>query len=107
MSKILNEMGKIRDIYTGEHRRFAWFATIVTGLFLIFWLVGSGNTFIHWAKAGAEIRRQEKMIREYERQNAEMDSRIDMLRNDKDTLEKFAREQFYFAAPGDDVYIAE
>ena len=70
MSKNLNEMGKIRDIYTGEHRRFAWFATIVTGLFLIFWLVGSGNTFIHWAKAGAEIRRQEKMIREYEREIA-------------------------------------
>ena len=100
-------MGKIRDIYTGEHRRFAWFATIVTGLFLIFWLVGSGNTFIHWAKAGAEIRRQEKMIREYERQNAEMDSRIDMLKNDKDTLEKFAREHFNFAVPGEDVYIVE
>ena len=107
MSKILNEMGKIRDIFTGEHRRFAWFATIVTGLFLIFWLVGSGNTFIHWAKAAAEIRRQEKMIREYEEQNAEMDRRINMLKTDKDTLEKFAREHFNFAVPGEDVYIVE
>jgi cell division protein FtsB len=100
-------MGKIRDIFRGPHRNFAWFATVTTGLFLIFWLVGSGNTFIHWAKAGLEIRRQEKLIEEYERQNAEMDSRIKMIKTDKDTLEKFAREQFNFAVPGEDVYIVD
>ena len=100
-------MGKIRDIFRGPHRNFAWFATVTTGLFLIFWLVGSGNTFIHWAKAGLEIRRQEKLIEEYERQNAEMDSRIKMIKTDKDTLEKFAREQFNFAVPGEDVYVVD
>ena len=100
-------MGKIRDIFRGPHRNFAWFATVTTGLFLIFWLVGSGNTFIHWVKAGLEIRRQEKLIEEYERQNAEMDSRIKMIKTDKDTLEKFAREQFNFAVPGEDVYIVD
>lgn len=107
MSKILNTMGKIKDIFTGEHRHFAWFAMIVTAVFLLLWLVGSGNTFIHWARAGAEIRRQEKLIREYEQQNAEMDRRINMLKTDKDTLEKFAREHFNFAVPGEDVYIVE
>ena len=100
-------MGKIKDIFRGEHRHFAWFAVIVTGIFLLLWLVGSGNTFIHWAKAGAEIRRQERLIREYEQQNAEMDARINMLKTDRDTLEKFAREHFGFAAPGEDVFVIE
>ena len=100
-------MGKIKDIFRGPHRNFAWFAVITTGLFLVFWLVGSGNTFIHWAKAGMEIRRQEKVIRNYEEQNAEMDRRINMIRTDRDTLEKFAREQFNFAVPGEDVYIVD
>ncbi|MBR5836329.1 MAG: septum formation initiator family protein [Bacteroidales bacterium] len=100
-------MGKIKDIYKGPHRNFAWFATITTGLFLVFWLVGSGNTFIHWAKAGAEIRRQKKLIRSYELQNAEMEQRINMIRTDKDTLEKFAREHFNFAVPGEDVYVID
>ena len=100
-------MGKIKDIFKGPHRSFAWFAVITTGLFLVFWLVGSGNTFIHWAKAGLEIRRQEKVIREYEEQNAEMDRRIRMIKTDKDTLEKFAREQFNFAVPGEDVYVVD
>ena len=68
---------------------------------------GSGTTFIHWAKAGSEIRRQEKLIRSYEEQNAEMDRRINMIRTDRDTLEKFAREQFNFAVPGEDVFVVE
>lgn len=100
-------MGKIKDIFKGPRRHFAWFVVVVTVLFLGLWLVGSGNTFIHWARAGAEIRRQEKMIEDYERQNAEMDRRINMLKTDKDTLEKFAREHFNFAVPGEDVYVVE
>ena len=30
-----------------------------------------------------------------------------MMKHDKDTLEKFAREQYNFAVPGEDVYIVE
>ena len=30
-----------------------------------------------------------------------------MLRSDRDTLEKFARERFHFAEPGEDVYIVD
>lgn len=100
-------MGRIKDIFKGEHRKFAWFVAGSTALFLILWLVGPGNTFIHWIKAGREISRQEKVIQDYERQNADMDRRIELLKHDKDTLEKFAREQFNFAEPGDDVYIIE
>lgn len=32
---------------------------------------------------------------------------IRQIRTDRDTLEKFAREQFRFAAPGEDVYVLE
>ena len=102
-----NIWNRIRNVFKGEHRKFAWFVLIVTTLFLLSWLVGPGNTFIHWAKAAIEISRQEKMIDEYTRKNAELDNRINMIRTDKDTLEKFAREQFKFAAPGEDVYIIE
>lgn len=100
-------MKKIKEIFKGPHRRFARFVLIVTGIFALLWIFGPGNTVIHWAKASYEIRRQERMIEEYEKQNAEMDRRIRMLRTDRDTLEKFAREQFNFAAPGEDVYVIE
>ena len=37
----------------------------------------------------------------------EMDREIENLRTNRDSLESFARETYYFAAPGDDVYIVE
>ena len=100
-------MGKLRDIFRGPHKNFVRFVAGATILFLILWMVGPGNNFIHWIRAGVEIRRQERLIEQYTRENAELDRRIDMMKNDLDTLEKFAREQYNFAAPGEDVYIVE
>ena len=99
--------GKIKEAYRGPRRKFVWFVTLSTAVFLFVWIVGPGNTIIHWVKAGIETRQQERLIEQYEAQNAEMEVRLKMLRNDKDTLEKFAREQFHFAVPGEDVYIIE
>ncbi len=100
-------MGKIKDIFHGEHRRFAWFVVITTSLFLFLWIVGPGTTVLHWVRAKIEISRQEKIIEDYRRENAVLDGRLQMLRHDRDTLEKFAREQFHFSAPGEDVYLIE
>ena len=78
-----------------------------TAVFIFIWIVGPGNTWIHWAKAGIEISRQEKQIRQYQQEIEAMDERVNMLKTDRDTLEKFAREHFHFAAPGEDVYVIE
>lgn len=100
-------MSKFSNIFKGEHKNFRIFVAFSTAVFVFIWLVGPGNTWIHWAKAGVEIKRQERQIREYEQEIERMDKRVDMLKTDRDTLEKFAREQFQFAAPGDDVYVIE
>ena len=100
-------MGKIKEIFNGPHKRFARFVVIVTAIFVILWIVGPGNTFIHWIKAGFEISRLETVIQNYRQENAELDRRIDMMKTDSDSLEKFAREQYNFAAPGEDVYVIE
>ena len=100
-------MGKVKDIFHGPRRRFAWFVVITTSIFALLWIAGPGNTFVHWIKAGVEIGRQEKTIRHYMEENAELDRRINMLRTDRDTLEKFAREQYNFAVPGEDVYVMD
>jgi cell division protein FtsB len=43
----------------------------------------------------------------YRNEIEEMKRKVQMLESDKDSLEKFAREQFYFSVPGEDVYIVE
>ena len=83
------------------------FVALATAVFLFIWVVGPGKTVIHWAKAKMDINAQEKEIEQYRKDLEEMEKRINMLKTDKDTLEKFAREQYYFTAPGEDVYIIE
>ena len=100
-------MKKLREIFQGERRTFRLFLTITTAAFVFIWVVGPGNTIIHWIQAKMDINAQEQAIEQYNAEIEEMDKRINMLKNDKDTLEKFAREQFYFSAPGEDVYVIE
>ena len=74
---------------------------------MFIWVVGPGNTVIHWAKAKMDINAQERAIEQYQNDLEEMEKRINMLQTDRDTLEKFAREQYNFTAPGEDVFIIE
>lgn len=100
-------MNRIGKIFDSEHRNFRIFIAIATAVFVFIWIVGPGNTIIHWIEAKLDIRDQEKAIERYNADLEEIDKRINMLKTDRDTLEKFAREQFHFTAPGEDVYIVE
>lgn len=96
---------KIRDVFHGPHKSFAWTVVVVTGIFLIVWTFGPGNTFVGWIRAKRDISSMERQIREYDAKTSEMDARIQELRGSRDSLEKFAREKFYFSAPGEDIYL--
>lgn len=98
-------MSRFRNIFKGPHRSFIIFALVVLAVFLYAWTFGGGNTFISWIRAKSEIVSMDRQIREYREKTREMDSRIRELRSDRDSLEKFAREKFYFAAPGEDIYL--
>ena len=100
-------MEKIRDIFRGEHRKFAWFVVVSTAVFMASWLVGPGTTVIHWIQARREIAAQERQMEKYRSEIENMDRNIEELKTNRDSLEKFAREQFGFAVPVEDVYIVE
>ena len=100
-------MGKIKDIMGGRYGSLIRFTLACLAIFLILWLLGPGNTFISWIQAASEISAMEKQIENYKTQTEALDSRIEDLTTNRDSLEKFAREHFYFAAPGEDVYITK
>ena len=87
-------------------RSFIRYAIVATIVFAVFLLVKK-DSVIRWVQAGFTLRRQEQQMEMYRKQNAELDKTIDMMSTDRDTLEKYARETFGFAEPGDDVYITE
>ncbi len=100
-------MNKIKSIFNGPHRGFVWFCVAAVAAFLISWLAGPGNTFIHWIRAKREINAQERIMERYSREIDEMEKRLKDLNEDRDSLEKFAVEKFNFSHGGEDVYIVE
>ena len=89
-----------------EQRSFVRYAIVATAIFVLF-LFLKKDSIINWVQAGITLRRQERQIEQYRKENEELDERIRMMTGDRDTLERYAREQFFFAEPGDDVYIIE
>lgn len=93
-----------KDGSNREERSFLRVAVVATVLFTAFLLVKKDN-LIRWAEAGLTIHRQNKEILARQAELDAMDQYIYNLKNNRDSLEKFARERHHFTKPGDDLYI--
>ena len=80
---------------------------ITSAIFLIVITFLIRDNVIRLIGAEATISRQNRQIEYYQKENARLEEEVNSLSTDKDTLERFAREKFNFAAPGEDVYIIE
>ena len=95
-------MGKNKDI----QRSFVRYAGIATAAVVLFLLVKKDNV-INWIQAGFTLQKQRRQIEYLQKENDELDRRIRTMTEDRDSLEKFARENYFFAEPGDDVFIIQ
>ena len=106
-------MGKFKDIWDRDkdgnrapQRSFIRFAIVITAIIVLFLFIKKDN-IVSWVQAGFTLRSQEKRIEALKKDNERLDRQIRTLTESKDSLETFAREEFGFAEPGDDVYIEE
>ena len=90
-----------------DHNYFLPFVLIVTAVVALWLLFFSHSSVLNWVRASLEIKRQERQMEQYRREIDEMDAEIRALTDSKDSLEKFARETYHFAASGEDVYLLE
>jgi len=90
-----------------DHNYFLPFVLIVTTIVALWLLFFSHSSVLNWVRAGLESRRQERLMDKYSREIEEMDAEIRALTSSRDSLEKYARETYHFAAPGEDVYLIE
>lgn len=107
MHRKIREMGKFDKILNSGHRGFIIFAGVVTAVMFLILTFGPGNNLIDWVKAGIELRNQRVQIQNYQREIDIMNHKIEMLNSNRDSLERFAREQFLFTAPGEDLFVVE
>ena len=107
MGKFSNIWNRSKDGTNREERSFVRYAIVATAVFLLFICVIKKDNIFRWIEAGVTVHRQEKQMEYYETDIARLKKEVQSLTTDKDTLEKFAREKFLFAEPGEDVYIQE
>ncbi|MBO4557710.1 MAG: septum formation initiator family protein [Bacteroidales bacterium] len=80
---------------------------IATLVFVLLILFNSRTSLTQMLRSMSTIRSQRKQEMYYREAIKATDERIKQLTSNKDTLEMFARENYYFQEDGEDVYIVE
>jgi len=81
---------------------------LITGaLFLIWVLFLDSGSAKEWLKVIRRIGVQESQKREYKESIRQIDEKLHELSSNKDSLEKFAREQYLFKEDDEDIFIIE
>lgn len=79
---------------------------VLSTLFFLFWiLLLDENTIFDILKIQSNISKQEREIVYYKNQIKEIEVKLKELESNKDSLEKFAREEYYFQKPGEEVFV--
>lgn len=107
MGKFKKIWDRSRDGANREERSFVRYAIVATVIAVLFITVIKRDNAIRWVTKIVEVHRQEKRIEFLREDNERLKKELNTLTTDRDSLEKFAREKFLFAAPGEDVYVVE
>ena len=80
---------------------------VVGFIFLVWICFLDTNNVGQMIRARVTLRRQQRQIEFYKREISNMDRKLQQLRSERDSLEKFAREENYYHQDGEDVYVIE
>ncbi|MBQ1754042.1 MAG: septum formation initiator family protein [Bacteroidales bacterium] len=80
---------------------------VVGFIFLVWICFFDTNNVGQMIRARVTLRRQQRQIEFYKREISNMDRKLQQLRSERDSLEKFAREEYFYHQDGEDVYVIE
>ena len=80
---------------------------LVTVAFFAWVIFFDSNSIIEWSSIRSNIHRQENEKTYYKQEIKSAEEKLQELSSNKDSLEKFAREQFYFHEEDEDLYIVK
>ena len=80
---------------------------VVGFIFLVWICFFDTNNVGQMIRSRVTLRRQQRQIEFYKREISNMDRKLQQLRSERDSLEKFAREEYFYHQDGEDVYVIE
>lgn len=78
---------------------------VVLLIFIVLTFIVDTNNIMVWWRARMTQREQVIQIENLKKEIESNETRIRQLTSEKDSLEKFAREQYFFHEEGEDVYV--
>jgi Septum formation initiator. len=98
----INKLGKIKFVKILKNKYF-----LVTLFFLVWILFFDSNNIIKWYTDINRVIDQERQKIYYREEIKKTDEKLKELSSNRDSLEKFAREQYYFHELDEDIYIVK
>lgn len=80
---------------------------IVAVAFLVWIIFLDNNNVIRWVRTRITLSEQKEQIEHYRREIQSTDDKINHMRSEKDSLESFARREYFYQEKGEDVFIVE
>ena len=80
---------------------------IVGFIFLVWICFFDTNNVGQMIRSRITLRNQQRQIEFYKREIAAMNRKLEQLKSERDSLEKFAREEYFYHQDGEDVYVIE
>lgn len=79
---------------------------LIAGFVFIVWVTFfDANNLIDWARVRRNVKEQNRQIKYYQNEIQTIDKKLNELNSNLDSLEKFAREQYYFKNQDEDIFI--
>jgi len=80
----------------------------ITGMAFLIWVsFFDSNNLIEWSRVIFNIGKQESQKEYYKESIKQTEEKLQELSSNRDSLEKFAREQFMFKEDDEDIFIVE
>ena len=80
---------------------------LVGFIFLVWICFFDTNNVGQMIRSRVTLRRQQRQIEFYKREISKMNRKLEQLQSERDSLEKFAREEYFYHLDGEDVYVIE
>jgi cell division protein FtsB len=97
-------MSAIVNFYKKYIRGMNKYVLVVVASLIITFTIGDSNLYVRY-KYDEQIRELESEIRAYRKEIEENQKRLDEMRNSKESIERYAREEFFMKKPDEDVFI--
>lgn len=81
--------------------------TVATVVFVVVVVFTDANSLLRLLGKKWDLYRQERTIEHYRREISDLDRRLEELTRQRDSIERFAREQYYFQEKDEVVYLVE